>query len=107
MRKDLIKEGGVYIARVSGAFVPVLVKQIIEGHPTPYICVNLDTHRTLRVRSAQRFRLPCPFEYGPTGMLLVRRDGEYAEVLNLARKMYDAPGSKAHTQKLMSILMQK
>lgn len=54
MKKAEVKIGGRYLAKVSGGVVPVRV--IAESRYGGWDCVNERTGRSIRVKSAQRFR---------------------------------------------------
>lgn len=54
MRKAEVEIGGRYLAKVSGNVVPVEV--IAVHHLGGWLCKNTQTGRTIRVKSAQRFR---------------------------------------------------
>lgn len=54
MRKNEIKVGGHYIAKVSNKVVTV---RIVATHPSGgWIAVNVDTGRSCRIRTAGRLR---------------------------------------------------
>ena len=64
MRKDDVLVGGVYLANVSGKLcrVKVLSKTLIRGlrrDRVGWYAMNLETGRTILIRSAQRLR-PLP-----------------------------------------------
>jgi hypothetical protein len=56
MKKDDIKLGGTYLAKVSGKVVPVLITG--ESPYGGWDAVNTQTKRAIRVRSAARLRRP-------------------------------------------------
>lgn len=60
MRAKDIQIGGRYIAKVSGR--EVVVRVLAESSFGGWTCVNTDTGRQIRVKSAQRFRRPATAE---------------------------------------------
>ncbi len=54
MKKVEIKVGGTYLAKVSGAVVPVRIQ---SEHPrSGWVGVNTVTHREVRIKTAARLR---------------------------------------------------
>lgn len=86
MKTKDIKVGDRYSAKVSGRLVVVKVLEIVvrEGSKwmrggTTFRCLNEDTQREVRVRSAARFRSPD----GPTRERLMQSmadDGPYGRI---------------------------
>lgn len=69
MKGSEIREGGVYLVKVSGKVQKVVVRHAFRrlgtngiGARTQWSCENLATGRTVTVRSAQRFRGPAAEE---------------------------------------------
>lgn len=59
MKANEVKIGAVYTAKVSGRVVPVEVLNMYEsGGRKIWACRNMDTGRTIEVRSPLRFRKP-------------------------------------------------
>lgn len=58
MKKADVVIGGRYLAKVSGTVVPVRVKA--EHSLGGWLCTNEQTGRSIRVKSAQRFRGVAP-----------------------------------------------
>ena len=58
MKKADVVIGGRYLAKVSGTVVPVRVKA--EHSLGGWLCTNEKTGRSIRVKSAQRFRSVAP-----------------------------------------------
>jgi hypothetical protein len=56
MKKDQVKLGGTYLAKVSGKVVPVRLDA--ESPHGGWQAFNLETHKTVRIKSAQRLRGP-------------------------------------------------
>ena len=54
MKKDNVRVGGTYLAKVSGAVVPVRIQ---SAHPrSGWIGVNTVTHREVRIKTSARLR---------------------------------------------------
>jgi hypothetical protein len=58
MKKNEIKIGGHYVAKVSGKLVPVAIVQ--ENPLGGWNGLNMTTHRGVRIRSAARLRKALP-----------------------------------------------
>ena len=68
MKKNEIKTGETYLAKVSGKLVRVKVNEIVEQNRyggksvTRYQCINTATGREIVVKSAARFRSVAPLK---------------------------------------------
>jgi hypothetical protein len=60
MKKDEIKIGGTYLAKVSNKVVPVQI--IGESCLGGWVAVNRRTYRKIRIKSAQRLRCQANLE---------------------------------------------
>jgi len=56
MKKNQIKIGGTYMAKVSGKVVPILICS--ESQYGGWEATNLSTNRSVRIKSARRLRYP-------------------------------------------------
>lgn len=56
MKKDEIRVGGLYEAKVNGRYTTVRVDDICENSTHPYTVTNLSTGRQIMFRSAAKFR---------------------------------------------------
>lgn len=71
MKKNDVRIGGTYTAKVSGAVVPVLITR--ESPYGGWDAVNTKTGRTVRIRTAQRLRAKSDPAPAPSNATICQR----------------------------------
>ena len=97
MKKENVKLGGTYLAKVSGKVVPVRLDA--ESPHGGWQAFNMETHKTVRIKSAQRLRGPAK-DSAPRRMAEVAAEAQQAQMATeAAEKTKGKKAAKAPVEK--------
>jgi vancomycin resistance protein YoaR len=102
MKKDEIKVGGTYLAKVSDKVVPVRIDA--ENVHGGWDATNLRTRKKVRIKSAQRLRCPANRDSSPQAKPEVQAQSEDGKKAPKAKAAKPAKaGAEAKAKKLAAI----